>query len=387
MQIGPRNSFISLGGTKKEADIWIVPNSDPKSWGVNSGQGTIIGDNKFGNEHRDTDKPRILIALEDQASGSDRLSRQHSTTVAPGQGHYVTGVKLRDNLLAGSDGEKRGIVYSYIAQAGIIFDHNYHYGTPYPYLIEFAPGIKRLQDHTSGNTSYVYPQERDNKQWGHLAPAVSNLPGYAIPFDPDLFLAGSPEAPAVWQRGDDPGYQPIASLTGKDMLVSGAGQLKAVADAHGGETAAEFTASAKHAGLAVRLDDTKQLQEGRVGFIEVELKRADAAPLDTVYLWLVHNYGRSSERVSARTCVCRPTGSASPSPSWSATSTGACSTSFCSPTSSRRARRGASSAGTSACITPPRRIRGCARACGASATRTPRSCSAAIPSRSVALLR
>jgi hypothetical protein len=38
-----------------------------------------------------------------------------------------------------------------------------------------------------------------------------------------------------------------------------------------------------------------------VGFIEVELKRADAAPLDTVYLWLVHNYGRSSERVSART--------------------------------------------------------------------------------------
>jgi hypothetical protein len=77
-----------------------------------------------------------------------------------------------------------------------------------------------------------------------------------IPFDPDLFLAGSPEAPAVWQCGDDPGYQPIASLAGKDMPVSGAGQLKAV---------------------------------------------ADATPLDTVYLWLMHNYGRSSERVSART--------------------------------------------------------------------------------------
>ncbi|MGO8751250.1 MAG: glycosyl hydrolase family 28-related protein [Thermoguttaceae bacterium] len=301
LQIGPRNSFISFGGTKKEADIWMVPNSDPNDWGVNSGQGIIIGENKFGNENRDTDKPRILIALEDKASGSDRLSRRHSTTVAPGQGHYVTGVKLRDNLLAGSDGEKRGIVYSCIAQAGIIFDHNYHYGTPYPYLIEFDPGIKRLQDHTSGNTTYVYPQERDNKQWGYLGPAVSNLPGYAIPFDPDLFLAGSPEVPAVWQRGDDPGYQPIASLTGKDMLVSGAGQLKAAADAHGGETAAEFTASAKDASLAVRLDDTKQLQEGRVGFIEVELKRADAAPLDTVYLWLVHNFGQSSERVSART--------------------------------------------------------------------------------------
>jgi hypothetical protein len=301
MQIGPRNSFISFGGTKKEADIWIVPNSDPNDWGVNSGQGIIIGENKFGNENRDTDRPRILIALEDKASGSDRLSRQHSATVVPGQGSYVTGVKLHDNLLSGSDGEKRGIVYSYIAQAGIIFDHNYHYGTPYPYLIEFDPGIKRLQDHTSGNTTYVYPQERDNKQWGPLGPAISNLPGYAIPFDPDLFLAGSPEAPAVWQRGDDPGYLPIASLTGKDMPVSGAGQIKPVADAHGGETAAEFTAAAGDASLAVRLDDTKQLQEGRVGFIEVELKRADVAPLDTVYLWLVHNYGQSSERVSART--------------------------------------------------------------------------------------
>lgn len=151
-------------------------------------------------------------------------------------------------------------------------------------MIEFDPGIKRLQDHTSGNTSYVHPQERDNKRWRHLGPAVSNLPGYAIPFDPDLFLAGSPEAPAVWQRGDDPGYQPIVSLTGKDMLERRAGQFKAVADVHGGETAAEFTASAKGVSLAVWLDDTKQLQEGRLGFIEVELKRAEAAPLDAVYL-------------------------------------------------------------------------------------------------------
>lgn len=301
MQIGPRNSFISFGGTKKEADIWLVPNSDPNDWGVNSGQGIIIAENKFGNENRDPDKPRILIALEDTSSGGDRLSRQHSTTVAPGQGHYVTGVRIRDNLLCGSDGEQRGIVYSYIAQAAIIFDHNYHYGTPYPYLIEFAPGLRRLQDHTSGNTTYVYPQERDNKQWGLPAPAISNLPGYAIPFDPDLFLAGSPEAPSVWQRGDDPGYQPIVSLTGKDMPISGAGRLEAVADAHGGETAAEFIAAAKDAGLAVRLDDTKQLQEGRVGFIEVELRRSDTVPLDTVYLWLAHNYGQSSERVSART--------------------------------------------------------------------------------------
>ena len=38
-----------------------------------------------------------------------------------------------------------------------------------------------------------------------------------------------------------------------------------------------------------------------MGFIEVELKQADAAPLDTVYLWLVHNYGQSNERVAART--------------------------------------------------------------------------------------
>jgi hypothetical protein len=301
LQVGPRNSFISFGGTKKEADIWFVPNSEPNGWGVNSGQGTIVAENKFGNENRDTDKPRILVALEDPASGADRLSRRHSTTVAAGQGHYLTGVRLRDNLLAGAAGEQRGIVYSYIAQVGLIFDHNYHYGAPYPYLIEFDRGIERLQDHTAGNTTYVYPQERDNKQWGGATPALCNLPGYAIPFDPDLFLAGSPEAPAVWQRDDDPGYRPIAALTGAHLAVSGAGATKPVADAHGGQTAAEFTAAAKDAALAVRLDDGGQLEEGRVGFIEVELKAAETLPLDTVYLWLVHDWGRSSERLTART--------------------------------------------------------------------------------------
>ena len=301
LQIGPRNCFISFGGMKKEADIWIVPNSDPNDNGVNSGQGIIIGENKFGNENRDTDKPRILIALEDKESGADRLSRQHSAAAVPGTGNYVTGVKLRDNLISGASGEKRGIVYSYIAQAAIIFDHNYHMGGPYKYLIEFDEGIKRLQDHPPGNTSYVYPQERDNKQLGLLLPAISNLPGYAIPFDPDQFFAGSPETPSVWQRDDDPGYLPIASLPGKLMVVSGTGQIKAAADAHGGETAADFTSLAKSAGLAVRLDDSKQLQEGRVGFIEVELKRADVAPLDTVCIWLAHNAGQSNERVTART--------------------------------------------------------------------------------------
>jgi hypothetical protein len=169
------------------------------------------------------------------------------------------------------------------------------------YLIEFAR-VSNGYRITPPATRPMFTRRSATTSSGDIiGPAVSNLPGYAIPFDPDLFLAGSPEVPAVWQRGDDPGYQPIVSLTGKDMLVSGAGQIKAAADAHGGETAAEFTASAKDAGLAVRLDDTKQLQEGRVGFIEVELKRADAAPLDTVYLWLVHNFGQSSERVSART--------------------------------------------------------------------------------------
>jgi hypothetical protein len=300
MQIGPRCSFISFGGTKKEADIWIVPNSDPNDWGVNSGQGIVIAENKFGNENRDTDKPRIVLALEDKASGSDRLSRAHSTTVVAGQGSYVTGVKIRDNLISGADVEKRGFVYSYIQQAAIIFDHNYLYGSPYPFLIEFDAGIKRLEDHTSGNTTYVYSQEQDDKEWGLQGPDVCNLPGYAMPFDPDLNFAGRAEVPSVWQRGDDPGYKPIASLVGRDMTVFGGTQLKAVADAHGGETAAVVTASAKDMGIAVRLDDTGQLEEGRAGFIEVELKAADATPARSVLVWLSHNFGAASERSRAR---------------------------------------------------------------------------------------
>lgn len=305
IEIGPRNSFFSWGGTRKEADIWFVPNSDADSWGGNSGQGTIVADNKFGNENRDPDTPRILIALEDRASGADRLSRQHSTTVVAGQGSYVTGVRIVNNNVSGGGTETRGFVYSYIQQAALVFDHNYHYGSGYPYLIEFAPGIERLQDHTTGNTTYVYSQEQDNKEW-NLLPDVSNLPGYAIPFDPDVGFAGCPEVPSVWQRGDDPGYKAIVSLVGRDVPVYGNAGSVPAADAHGGNTAALVTANGNGFGLAIGLDDTGQLEEGRVGFIEVEIKGSDALSAQAVLVWLVHNIGVAPERARARTVRLAP---------------------------------------------------------------------------------
>lgn len=180
-----------------------------------------------------------------------------------------------------------------------MFDHNYHYGSRYPYLIEFAPGIERLQDHTTGNTTYVYTQEQDNKEW-NLLPDVSNLPGHAIPFDPDVGFAGCPEVPSVWQRGDDPGYKAIVSLVGRDVPIYGDEGSVPAADAPGGNTAALVTANRNEFGLAIGVDDTGQLEEGRVGFIEVEIKGSDAPSAQAVLGWLARSIGVAPERARAR---------------------------------------------------------------------------------------
>jgi len=296
-QIGPRNSFISFGGTKTKADIWIVPNLE-KNWGVNSGQGAIIADNKFGNENYDPAAPRILIAPESKDGNADRLSRKPDLSAQDDQNMWLTGVRIRDNLFNGGGVPQRGIVYSCIRNAGLIFDGNYFAGSSYPFLIEFAPAIKRLRDHTPGNTTFVTSQQLNNRNYASQNMNVSNLPGYAVPFDPDLSFAGRPEVPAVWQRDDDPGYLPLVSLPAMKMTMENA-KATPVADAHGGTSAALFMFNDKPGAISTRIDP-RFIREGKVGFIEVELKKAPQSSLNNVKVWLAHDYYKTNEHVCAR---------------------------------------------------------------------------------------
>jgi len=270
-QVGPRNSFISYGGTKTKADIWIVPNLDGP---VNSGQGSIIAENKFGNENVDPSKPRILIAAEDQASGADRLSRKPSEEICR-KNESVTGIKLRDNLFAGGGAPRRGLVYSLVPNTALIFDHNQFAGSRYPYLIEFDSRIQRLPDNARANHTYVYSQENDGGQ-------LCNLPGYAIALDPYSEFAGAGEAPDAWPQSDDPSYVPFVSIMGKDMSVIGKASVSPTSDPRGNMTAASVTLNDALSGLDIRFDNDQSVVEGRVAFIDVELVASKVNPLDHV---------------------------------------------------------------------------------------------------------
>jgi len=285
-QIGPRNSFISFGGTKTKADIWIVPNREAGR-GINSGQGSLITDNKFGNENVDRTSPRILVAAEDENSGIDRLTRKPSQTSC-GEGRQVTGFKLRDNLFMGSQGMQRGIVYSRVPHTAITFDHNYHVGAPYPYLIEFAPDIKSLPDRAPGINAMIYPQERDNGEKDLFPTQLCNLPGYAVALDPLGVFSGANETPLFFAPDDDPSFLPLASLPAGDIPLCGKATTRPAKDPRGMSDAVEVNITAPESGLELKLDGPNKLQAGRLGFIEIELKAANDKSLDRVYVMLLN---------------------------------------------------------------------------------------------------
>lgn len=72
-----QNDFLQWTDGIVEADILLVPNSTDAEPN-NSGYGSHFKDNRFSSEHASTDKPRVLIALEDGASGADDFTRAHS---------------------------------------------------------------------------------------------------------------------------------------------------------------------------------------------------------------------------------------------------------------------------------------------------------------------
>ncbi len=294
-QIGPRNMFLSFNGTKTEADIWIVPNSEGNR-GINSGQGSMICENKFGNENLDLASPRILVAAEDETQEGDRLTRKPDMKPC-GEDRQVIGFKLRDNLFMGKQGMMHGIVYSYVPHTAITFDHNCLVGGAYPYMIEFDPGIRRLPDRPPGNTTYFYPQERDGVERDLFPTESSNLPGYSIVMDPYGNFAGQNEAPSSWPLKHDPSYTPIIALAGLNAPRSGNVSATPTLDPRGEKTAVALHLDDPAGRIEIKTDEKHPLVEGRVGFIDVELKASESSSLDFVHIMLL-NKAHPSEAVA-----------------------------------------------------------------------------------------
>jgi len=143
-----RNDFIRWDTTTpRAADVWLVPNSETGLNGTNSGNGTILEGNKYGNENQQAGDVRILVALE--GAGATRQTRQHSTVWTP-SGSYVTGLSIKDSRVAASDLTNAPFIRSYIGELrNLSYSNNRHDGGLYTLLCEFMGD--RISDYANMN--------------------------------------------------------------------------------------------------------------------------------------------------------------------------------------------------------------------------------------------
>lgn len=289
LAIGPRlggdikviyNDFISFGGTATKADIWIKPNNTD-AYGVNSGAGSLIAHNKFGNENQNPAAPRILIADEDPASGSNRATRQPSD--ADKATSFVSGFEISGNLIASNYGVSAPFLLSNISELRqLIWRDNRFVGSGHSYLVYFAN--PRGGAGFADTNSDFQLTNADVTAGSIVAQHFSNA-GFAALRDYAGFFPGDVNAVEVWPVSDDPGL----ALLGTDLAagareVFGSARMVAAAGPRGAGDYALVTLADLHAGVAMPLSGAPAA--GGPVFVELALKAAGAHGLAWVRIEL-----------------------------------------------------------------------------------------------------
>jgi hypothetical protein len=280
-----RNDFFRWDTqTLKAADIWLVPNSEPNRWGTNSGDGTIIGANKFGNENMQAGDARILVAVEGR--GGDRLERHHATAWVPAgpNGAFVSGISIRDCLVAATDGLAAPFIRSHIAELRrLSYFNNRHIGGRHSYLCEF---IGARQNSYAGMSWAVEVSAADALLEG--SPWLNGMSNALIgpTQDSSGVLAAEEEAMLAPTGGDDTSFALLAQ--GDDpasFTAVGAAALSVVADRRGAARALEATAPAALAGMMLPMTGA---QPGRAGWASLDLKQGAAGSARAVECVIFH---------------------------------------------------------------------------------------------------
>lgn len=274
------NDFIQFGGqtgganSYTRASIWIVPSPTF----VNSSNGCVVDQNKFGNENIDKSDVRLLFADSAANSGDNYFGETLPvTTLSTG---YIAGMQMgAHNLVVGGDGAGAGsgvmpLVYSYTRNViGNEFAANIQGSKP-GYVLQFDSLATAANDYT--NQTNVFGPFASN---GFDGPTnillASNVAGYGSIVDPTGDLAYSdplvPSGPPTGSRYQVPA---LATLIA-DFTVDGGGAKAAIADRFGGNDAITFTAGATGANNILRAELPTYLV-GVKGWIECWLKRGSS---------------------------------------------------------------------------------------------------------------
>lgn len=278
LKIGPRlsgsinitrNDFIAFRRGIRAADIWIVPNVTEKD-GINSGAGFVIAENKFGNENEKSDDPRILIATEDDLSGSDRLTRHH-TEQWVSSGGYASGVQIQNNRIDGIGGLTSPFIKCYINDFWrLTFNHNTVSGGVHTYLCQFM-GASREEENGYETRTWEISLGSHSAASRLFSIGVSNR---VMGLYEDRFGSeqGSPGSLLFPNIGDDAGYVSLANAIGYvDLQVFG-GSKRPVIDALGAAPrAAEIVIERINSYASCKLSE---LLPERMTWLEIDLMKS-----------------------------------------------------------------------------------------------------------------
>lgn len=267
----------------READIWFVPN-DTNSFGNNSGFETTIERCKFGNENMVATDNRILVALEDTSSGTDRLNYQPSLTWNDTDA-YFTGLTIKNNRISAIGNTTAPFIKSYIAKLiDLRFQDNFLDAGPYTYLCEFDGPLNDDNGYTLRTWLVELASTRDSMR--PFVYGVTNGQTRSLTFDRYGSLQYDDSSLLTHNSlGDDCDFSQLALSVGdSDISLYGSASKVAVNDIYGSARAARVSvAEANNSGVFLSLNGAN-IRSNQITWIDVDLKKATVNGLNTVNL-------------------------------------------------------------------------------------------------------
>jgi hypothetical protein len=277
------NDFISNEANRTDVDLWLIPNDTVGAYGTNSGQGSRIQGNKFGNENiTDIAKkaPRVLVAAK---TGANLATCTPDLTWKDGAnganwltGLIFTGNRLVTANLGGTGGADASAFDIYVEKMDrIIYADNPVSGGRFNYLFRHVDAGARNPDKDNTNWKVTLGGTRGNASPVKLG--VSSSPVGLID-DPD---GVAPGPFTRLPRGlTDPVAASIVSIEDHSDWTAEAGvTVTGVTDRTAGTTAAQIVFPSTSAGVNIGLGSltAHQNKAGQIGFV-VKVPAADAVP-------------------------------------------------------------------------------------------------------------
>jgi hypothetical protein len=274
------NDFIAFLGSIKTADIWFVPATAVGA--VNSGFGTTVRNNKFGNENLGVNDTRILIAAE--GAGADRATKVHSTTFYT-TGQYVSGVSIDENRISGVSSGAAPFIKSYIENVNYLNygSRNSLDGGTYTYLIEYMGTLGEGDAYLTRNNRFEIGASQ------YMArPFSAGISNYRTGLVIDPFgMYATDSGTMLHGIGDDVGYLSLATGVYSDITVFGGASKTAATDGYGGTETAEVTFASASSSNGVYVDLGTPVEDD-MHWLEVDIGAGSATSVFTLGIQVIN---------------------------------------------------------------------------------------------------